>query len=219
MKKVFTLIVILIGISINQNLANAFVPAELVSFDVKCSKEKIFLEWATASEMNLSNFELYRAIVKDASPLEFIKIDDVKAKGMSSSLTKYGPIIDSNVNSGLYYYYKLKLIDNDGASSFSNEILIFVEKDTTTSVDKNDSDITFEIFNNSSSVKLSSSIEIDFELNLYSYDGRFVETIRNYKNFVGVDEIYLLNYLKQTGVYFIEFQTKNKRITKKIILN
>lgn len=219
MKKLFAIIIIIIGLIVNQDFANALMPAELVSFEGKCTKEKIYLEWSTASELNLNNFEIYRAQFNDTSPLEFVKIDEMKAKGTSSTLTKYGPIIDSNVSSNLYYCYKLKLIDKDGASSNSNEIVLFVEKDTSLSINEFDTEISFDVFNNSSLIRISSSIPIDFDLNLFTYDGRFVEKIKNYSNFVGVDEISLLTCLKQNGVYFIELRSKNKRIIRKLVVN
>lgn len=219
MKKLYALFLIFIGIIVTQYFANALMPAELVSFDGKCSKEKISLEWSTASELNLNNFELYRAQYNNASPLDFIKINEVKAKGISSTLTKYGPIIDSNVSANLHYCYKLKMIDKDGASSYSNEIVLFVEKDTSLSIHECDTEISFDVFNNSSVIRISSSIPIDFDLNLFTYDGRFVEKIKNYSNFVGVDEISLLTCLKQNGVYFIELRSKNKRIIKKLVVN
>jgi hypothetical protein len=96
------------------------IPVELVSFDAISKGKSVDLSWTTASEYNTNRFEIERAYKSEAGVSSFIKIAEEKATGYSSSEKIYGPISDKTVEFGNTYVYRLKMIDNSGEPSYSD---------------------------------------------------------------------------------------------------
>jgi uncharacterized protein (DUF1501 family) len=95
----------------------AALPLELLRFAVaKTGERDARLTWATASESNVSHFEIQRST--DAR--YFRKISSVPAKGHSHELVNYESV-DANPprSEGQMFYYRLKMIDFDETFSFS----------------------------------------------------------------------------------------------------
>lgn len=98
---------------------NAALPLVLKDFTGKLeSDQHSGLHWTTSSESNTSHFEVERSI--DA--VHFEMIGRVSAAGSSSNDIKYSlrdPYIAEPVN-----YYRLKMVDRDGRSRYSEVLLI-----------------------------------------------------------------------------------------------
>ncbi|MBS1683509.1 MAG: cadherin-like beta sandwich domain-containing protein [Bacteroidetes bacterium] len=75
----------------------------------------IMLDWATASEINNSGFQVERS----TDGLNFESIDWVDGSGNSNNTIKYSTD-DHQVAIGVIYYYRLKQVDYDGKSQYSN---------------------------------------------------------------------------------------------------
>ncbi|MBS1619553.1 MAG: T9SS type A sorting domain-containing protein, partial [Bacteroidetes bacterium] len=75
----------------------------------------IALEWATASEINNSGFQVERS----TDGIAFEPIAWVDGSGNSNSMIKYGTD-DRQVATGIIYYYRLKQVDYDGKYEYSN---------------------------------------------------------------------------------------------------
>lgn len=75
----------------------------------------IALEWATASEINNSGFQVERS----TDGIAFEPIAWVDGSGNSNSMIKYGTD-DRQVATGIIYYYRLKQMDYDGKYEYSN---------------------------------------------------------------------------------------------------
>ena len=85
------------------------VPLELTSFDALKYSNRVELNWATASELNSSRFEVEKATMNQTGKSTFNEIAEVAAKGTSSVTTNYGPVVDRNVINGETYIYRLKI--------------------------------------------------------------------------------------------------------------
>ena len=91
-------------------------PVELTAFTATAKSLDALLAWNTASEKNSDYFDVERSL----NGTDFVKIDEVKGQGSTSSATDYARTdvgIGAKVE-GLVYY-RLKQVDTDGTSSYS----------------------------------------------------------------------------------------------------
>lgn len=88
-------------------------PVELVSFEATPLKEEIRLDWQSASEINFWGYELERS--EDGK--SFSKITWLDGQG--GNFSKDYQFSDTNVRKGIVYYYRLKMVNQDGSSEFS----------------------------------------------------------------------------------------------------
>ncbi|MCI1188653.1 T9SS type A sorting domain-containing protein [Hymenobacter sp. DH14] len=91
-------------------------PVELTAFTATAKNLDALLAWNTASEKNSDHFDVERSL----NGTDFVKIDEVKGQGTSTSATDYARTdagIGAKAN-GLVYY-RLKQVDTDGTSSYS----------------------------------------------------------------------------------------------------
>ncbi|MCO5251772.1 MAG: hypothetical protein M9949_10180 [Candidatus Kapabacteria bacterium] len=96
---------------------------ELQYFTANRKDGHVELEWATSSEQNCDRFEVMRAVMKDNKPDVYTKIATVQAKGTSSTPSSYS-VTDENIVLNNSYFYKLKIIDKDGSSVETDEVLM-----------------------------------------------------------------------------------------------
>jgi len=90
-------------------------PVELISFTGRVTdKETVELLWATASELNSDYFDIERS--KDG--LSFLPIGKVKAAGTSHDVLNY--VFEDSLPSAGRSYYRLKQVDFDGQTSYSD---------------------------------------------------------------------------------------------------
>ena len=104
----------LANISVQSGAACSVLPVEIVSFDAAKKGSSIELYWQTASEINLSEYQIERS--SDGSA--FVAIGGVKSNENSASALKYG-FLDENPFNGVNYY-RLKIIDLDASFAYSN---------------------------------------------------------------------------------------------------
>jgi hypothetical protein len=91
-------------------------PIELRSFSAKANRNRTTLNWQTANETNVKNFD----IEKSLDGTFFSKIKEVKANNTPSV---YQALDDNFTESA---YYRLKINDLDGKTDYSK--IVFVEK-------------------------------------------------------------------------------------------
>ncbi len=102
----------------------AALPVTLLSFKGEHQQDKNILRWSTAQEQNNQGFEVqYSLDGNNFNPLSFVNSKAVN--GNSSSILSY-EFADVRPIENLYY--RLKQIDKDGRSDFSNVIYIKGEK-------------------------------------------------------------------------------------------
>ena len=93
-------------------------PIELLSFSGELEKDRVKLNWQTASEINNDLFVIERSI----DFINWEEIVSVKGAGNSKTLLKYSDY-DHNPYHGLAYY-RLKQLDFDKTESYSNSVIV-----------------------------------------------------------------------------------------------
>ena len=91
-------------------------PVELTAFAATAKNLDALLTWSTASEKNNDHFSVERSL----NGTDFVKIDEVKGQGTSTSATDYA-LTDAGIGAkaSSLVYYRLKQVDADGTSSYS----------------------------------------------------------------------------------------------------
>ena len=97
----------------------AYAVTDLQYFTAKSETDAILLEWKTGSEDNLNRFEVERSA---SEPNNFIHIGSVSAIG-SNSYYYYRDEMAMHLSAPIYYY-RLKLVDNNGNYVYSNTITV-----------------------------------------------------------------------------------------------
>ncbi|RQW77755.1 MAG: T9SS C-terminal target domain-containing protein [Methylococcus sp.] len=92
-------------------------PVELLSFTAKAHQKFIRLNWITGSEVNNHGFEIHRS----SSPPEFQYLGWRPGAGTTSQETRY-EFDDFDAKPGVLYYYKLRQIDFDGQTEWSENV-------------------------------------------------------------------------------------------------
>jgi hypothetical protein len=101
-------------VNVNTN-NNSDLPVELLNFDAKrLNADKVDLDWATASELNNQGFEIERMLEVEGI---FEAIGFVDGQGTTVNQTNY-ELLDDNSYTGVSYY-RLKQVDFDGTTSYS----------------------------------------------------------------------------------------------------
>jgi len=89
-------------------------PVELLSFEARSNADVVEVEWATASEQNSDRFVVERS----NDNMDWTPLTEVPAAGESQSLLSYRAV-DRTPLAGVAYY-RLKQVDLDGSSTFSD---------------------------------------------------------------------------------------------------
>ncbi|HPD34559.1 MAG TPA: hypothetical protein PKV40_09470, partial [Candidatus Kapabacteria bacterium] len=150
------------------------VPIELLSFDAIQAGNRVDLNWATASETNSLKFELEKADITNTSLADYVKFSEMPASGLSIDTKKYGPVSDYDVIFGHTYSYRLKMIDRDGKSLYSDAKKVIIEGQ----IDGiNITDILPNPANDIAKFELILKNGANIDLALYDMSGRRIETL------------------------------------------
>ena len=120
-------IVVAQQVSSNGNLGE-IIPVELISFTGVIDKDKIILNWMTATELNNYGFEIEKQVSSMQSAVgndEWNSIGFVPGYGQQQNKNGIRSLIE-NVTTGIYQY-RLKQFDFDGTFTYSNEIEVEVD--------------------------------------------------------------------------------------------
>ena len=101
---------------------NKPLPVELTYFTGQWAKTHVALKWETATELNADRFEVER---KFSNEQDFKKIGQTASKGGQNLKTAYA-FDDAAVlsNASPFVYYRLKSVDNDKSSSYSDIVTV-----------------------------------------------------------------------------------------------
>ena len=102
-----------------QRLGSISLPIELTQFTAERNKQSVHLNWETATEINNKGFEIERS----SNEYDFKTIGWQNGKGDSNILEQYS-YVDSDIQQGQIYYYRLKQIDYDNQFSYSEIVSI-----------------------------------------------------------------------------------------------
>jgi len=98
-------------------LADTSLPVKLSSFNIETSNNKVYLAWATTSELNVAYFSIERS----TDGVNFNSVGKVSASGNSVFLHTYDYTDDATNLSGTIYY-RLNTVDKDGKNSYSKMV-------------------------------------------------------------------------------------------------
>lgn len=96
-------------------------PLLLNSFDGYYSNGKNELNWKTETEVNTDHFVVERSI----NGADYVEVGKVPAKGLTGNLINYYQFTDGLINTDNYnrFYYRLKMVDKDGAYKYSKLVI------------------------------------------------------------------------------------------------
>jgi hypothetical protein len=191
---------------------NTPLPAELISFTARKKNGKdVLAEWTTASENNVNRFEIEVAKGNTGyQQNQFIKSGELRSQGNSVLEQRY-QFTDLEPGKSGVYYYRLKIVDNDGAFKFSPiRPVVF------------DEEIKWQVFPNPSSgifnLAYQASDGEGITVKLYDVTGK---TVKQYyltaNGFVQKLSIDLHEQGFANGLYLLEATAGNKRQSFRLV--
>lgn len=179
-------------------------PVELTAFNGILQGNQALLKWSTATEQNSSHFELERS----ADGVRFQTIHIQAAAGESQSVRNYFYADQSMLPAD--NYYRLKLVDTDGSSSYSNIILLARRPEA------RQLHLNAVFSENSLRVRFSIEPLVNGKLTLFDITGRKVMA----GDFTaGMQQVILPveNSKAASGIYFLHAVLEDQVLTAKII--
>jgi len=190
-------------------------PVELVSLTSSVNGNTVELSWITGSEINNLGFDVERK----SENSDFTKVGFVSGNGTTTEFSNYS-FIDVVSNAGTYYY-RLKQIDFDGTSQYSNDVSVEVETiPMAFSLQQNYPNP----FNPSTKIKFSLAAESNVTLTVFDIMGQEVANLINGNLEAGSHEFNFDASNLNSGVYFYRINTTgvdgiNFSSVKKMILS
>jgi len=196
------------GIRIATSWSQAPLPVELTSFTANVSKNKVHLNWTTATEINNYGFEILRSDCKNA----WQKIGFVNGFGNCNSEKNYS-FIDQPLG-GKEFKYKLRQIDFDGTYDFSSEIIVMLDEINKFQLEQNYPNP----FNPFTTISYQLPVSGQVTLTVYDLLGRKVEELVNDFQESGFYAINFNGINLPSGTYFYKLECGTFSETKKFIL-
>ncbi len=190
----------------------AVVPVELTSFSASVINGKVNLNWSTATETNNYGFDVERKVTGQ----EFAKVGFVAGFGTTTEARNYN-FVDNSVTSG-NYTYRLKQVDLDGTSEYSNEVEVSLAP-SSYSLDQNYPNP----FNPSTKINFSLASDSKVTLKIFDVLGQEVTTLINGSLSAGIHNLNFDASGINSGVYFYTIEATgvdgtNFQSTKKMML-
>ena len=189
------------------------VPVELVSFSAEMVDGNVVLNWSTATETNNNGFQIEKrekSNVKGQTEFNFVGF--VSGKGTTTERSFYS-YTKKNEKPGTYLY-RLKQIDFDGTSSYSNEIEVEVSGPKDFALYQNYPNP----FNPSTIIKFALPVKTNLSLSVYNTLGEKVAEIFNGELEEGYHEMIFNASGLSSGIYFYKIESENYSATKKLML-
>lgn len=191
---------------------NTPLPVDLVRFTArKINGKDVLAEWATASEFNVSHFEIEMAKGNAAyQQNQFVKIGEVASNGNSTTEQQYSFTDIENNKSGIRYY-RLKIIDNDGSFKYSAIRPVVFNEEISWQVSPNPSSGIFKL-------TFQAADNEPITVKVYDVTGKTVKQYQlNSNGFVQQLIIDLSERQYAAGLYLLNASMRNKEETFKLI--
>jgi hypothetical protein len=167
------------------------VPVELTSFAASVNDGNVTLNWSTSTETNNQGFEVQRS-----SDNQFTTIGFVDGSGTSTENHTYS-YVDASVEAGTYTY-RLKQIDYDGTSEYSQSVEVEVIAPDVFALEQNYPNP----FNPSTMIKFSLAADSKVTLTVFDVLGQEVANLISGDLAAGSHEINFNASNVNSGVYF-----------------
>jgi subtilisin family serine protease len=188
-------------------LALAMIPVELTSFSATAEENNVLLSWTTSTETNNQGFEIQRN--SDGS---YKSIGFMDGHGTTTEIQSY-IFTDENVSPGKHSY-RLKQIDYDGTTEYSNIVAVEVAQPNEYSLSQNYPNP----FNPSTTIDYSLLKDGLVTLKVYDVLGKEVVTLINEVQLAGQQKITFDASALSSGVYYYQLVSGDFTSTKKLIL-
>ncbi len=172
-------------------------PVALISFTAQMKEEYVQIDWKTATEFNNDYF----VVQKSQDGIYFEDIDNIAGAGNSNVLISYQSL-DYYPYEGITYY-RLKQVDYDGTTDYSNIAAV-----------RNNPDDIIQVFPNPSNGNFTVETKEAMEIVIYSATGQEITRLNYEAN--TINKVDLTNYSK--GIYFLAYIVSGKRIIKKLVV-
>lgn len=186
------------------NVPSSLLPLELIKFDGEKQNETVALNWLTENEINTSHFEVERSVDSRI----FKSIGNVAATGKAENaynLMDYDPVEGVN-------YYRLKMVDLDGTTTYSQIVAITFKSDFTVLVRPN------PIQNNEINLLINSVDDGEILMDLRDVRGVQLYNQNLWVEQGATDNILKLNDLPN-GIYFLRIQKGNATKVIRVVNN
>jgi hypothetical protein len=185
-------------------------PVELSSFYAETRNGFIMLDWKTATEVYCFGFEVERR--GNAICDQWTKIGFVHAKGNSNSMSSYS--FKDALDKPGKYYYRLKLIDNNGQYDYSNIMTIeFI------------SPLRYELaqnypnpFNPTTTIRFDVPNSSQITLKVYDILGKEIATLVDEKKEPGSYQVQFGRGNISSGIYIYQMHSNNYVQTRKMVI-
>jgi len=189
-----------------------WVPVNLTGFTAAVINGNVILNWSTASETNNRGFEIQKNSGNSYEVLGF-----VQGNGTSTRSHNYS-FKDKSVEEG-NYSYRLKQVDLDGTSTYSNVVEIIVDMPKVFSLEQNYPNP----FNPSTQINFSLAVDSKVSLKIFNILGQEVSTLLNNNMSAGSHQIMFNAANLPSGVYIYKIEANglkgsNFRSVRKMIL-
>ena len=184
-------------------------PVELSSFTAHMNGNAVVLNWKTATEQNNNIFEIERS----SNGSTWVKIGSVQGSGNSNSVKSYS-FSDSKLSITGKYSYRLKQVDNNGSSKYSNVTEVNYTVPTVFSLSQNYPNP----FNPSTIISYSLPQASNVKLSVYNALGQMVKVLENESKEAGIYNISFNASELSSGIYFYKIEAGQFSQTRKMML-
>lgn len=181
------------------NSLNLVLPVKLIDFTAKSEESNNLISWKTTSEENANRFEVYKSL----NGVNFELAGEVAAAGFSQTLQSYS-FADASIAENVTVFYRLKLIDNDGASTWSKIVTVAATNANTTKVQSVYPNPTNGVLN----INFSQLSETSFNVQVIDAFGKVYQQI-NSEDMNGSSTVSFDLTDLNTGIYFVKVSTEN----------
>jgi len=189
------------------------VPVEMTSFTATAVKDEVKLNWTTATETNNQGFEIQRLQNSKIEKLQdWDVIGFIPGFGTTTEPKAY-EYTDSKLATG-NYTYRLKQVDFDGTSVYSEEVNVVVELPLEYSLEQNYPNP----FNPSTTINYTIAEDGFVKLSIYNMLGEEVATIVNTTQKAGKYEVNFNGSNLSSGVYVYRIEAPNFTAARKFTL-
>lgn len=184
-------------------------PISLAYFGAHESENAILIEWQTLEEENNAYFEVERSM----DGIEFEIIYRQEGAGTTADMQFYEFEDQEAIYQNASYYYRLKQVDFDGNSTYSEVVVVEIQK-------AKSFEIT-QVFPNPAEDQLNILLNIESSQNteilVLDATGRVVLQKILDQGLKGIQNVQLNLSELQAGCYFLRIQSKNTADTNKFI--
>ncbi len=184
------------------------IPVELTSFTANVSGNSVTLNWKTATETNNRGFEVQRK----SSNSGWTNISFVNGNGTSTQSHEYS-YTDNNLETGKYSY-RLKQVDLDGSSEYSNIVETNIDAPARFDLAQNYPNP----FNPTTKIDFSVPSNSNVKLTVYNVLGQQIAVLVNGLMKSGNHTVDFNATGLNSGLYFYKLESNGVSLVKKMML-